>query len=262
MQQVVQVPLQLFAGAAEAGGADDQAHVGRSVEAVQRFAQFVALFAFDAAGDAACAGVVRHQHQVTTGEADEGGQGRALVAALFFLDLDDDFLAFAEHFLDVDAAFGGLLEVLAGDFLQRQEAVALGAEVDEGGFEAGLDASDPALVDVGFLLLACTRFDVQVIQALAVDQSNTQLFGLSCVNQHSFHVIPMGFRAAGNGDWRTRLSRSVSGACQGRRAVPVSSELQPNGAGIATTSPACCVVTEALVQEEESTVGSGRNEAS
>ncbi|BAU73579.1 hypothetical protein ppKF707_3794 [Metapseudomonas furukawaii] len=24
----------------------------------------------------------------------------------------------------------------------------------------------------------------------------------------------MGFRAAGNGDWRTRLSRSVSGACR------------------------------------------------
>ncbi|MCY1219147.1 hypothetical protein D9M72_311100 [compost metagenome] len=229
MQQVVQVPLQLFAGAAEAGGADDQTHVGRSVEAVQRFAQFVALFAFDAAGDTAGAGIVRHQHQVTTGEADEGGQGCALVAALFFLDLDDDLLAFAEHFLDVDAAFRGFLEVFAGDFFQGQEAVALGAEVDEGCLEAGFDASDSAFVDVGLLLLAGTRFDVQVIQALAVDQSNTQLFGLSRVNQHSFHVVPMGFRATGNGDWRTRLSRSVSGACQRWRATPVSSEVRPKG---------------------------------
>src|SRR5690606_36892976 len=97
LQQVVEVPLHFFAGATQAGGAHDQAHVGRGVETVQGLAQFVALFTFDAAGDATCTRVVRHQNKVAAGEADEGGQGCALVAALFLLDLDDDFLAFLEY---------------------------------------------------------------------------------------------------------------------------------------------------------------------
>src|SRR5471030_3114119 len=79
LQQVVEVPLHFFAAAAQAGSAHDQAHVGWSDQAVQRFTQFVALFTFDATGNAAGTWVVRHQHQVTTGQADEGGQGCALV---------------------------------------------------------------------------------------------------------------------------------------------------------------------------------------
>jgi hypothetical protein len=55
-----------------------------AIRAVQRFTQFVALFAFDAAGDAAGTRVVRHQNQVTAGQADESGQGGALVATFFF----------------------------------------------------------------------------------------------------------------------------------------------------------------------------------
>ena len=51
----------------------------------------------------------------------------------------------------------GFLEVFGGDFFEGEEAVAFGAEVDEGGFEAGFDASDAAFVDVGLLLLAGAR---------------------------------------------------------------------------------------------------------
>ncbi|CCQ85084.1 hypothetical protein PA18A_1673 [Pseudomonas aeruginosa 18A] len=245
LQQVVEVPLQFLGAAAEAGGAHDQAHVGRCVEAVQGLAQLVALFAFDTAGDATGARVVRHQHQVTAGQADEGGQGGALVAALFLLDLDDDFLAFAQDFLDVDPAFGGLLEVFAGDFFEGEEAVAFGAEVDEGGFEAGFDASDAAFVDVGLLLLAGARLDVEVEQALAVDQCNTQLLGLSRVDQHSFHVVPMVSGATGNGDRHTRLSRSVLGRVfRNGGPFPCPAALG-TGCRSATTSPASCV-SEAL----------------
>ena len=100
LQQVVEVPLHFFAAAAKAGSTHDQAHVARHGQAVQGFTQFVALFAFDAAADATSTWIVRHQYQVTTGEADEGGQGRALVAALFLLDLDDQLLAFLDHVLD------------------------------------------------------------------------------------------------------------------------------------------------------------------
>ena len=250
LQQVVQVPLQLFAGAAEARGAHDQAHVGRGVEAIEGFAQFVALLALDAPGNAAGPRVVGHQHQVAAGQADEGGQCRALVAALFLLDLDDDFLAFAQHVLDVDPAFGALGEVFAGDFLERQEAVALGAEVDEGSLEAGFDASNAALVDVGLLLLASARLDIEVEQALAIDQGNTQLFGLSRVDQHSFHVVPMV-----SGLPETAVGTHDShGRCQVRRERPGRYPCQAAQA----IWPGCdwrlllTVGTEALFEEEES----------
>ncbi len=156
LQQVVEVPLHFFAAAAKAGSAHDQAHVGRSDQAIQRFTQFIAFFAFDAARNAAGTRVVRHQHQVTTGQADEGGQGCALVATFFFFDLNDNFLAFGQDVLDVDAAFRCFLEVFAGDFFEWQEAMALRAKIDKGSLEAWFDASNPAFIDVGLLLLART----------------------------------------------------------------------------------------------------------
>src|SRR5690606_16294369 len=191
LQQIIQVPLQLFGAAAEAGGAHDHAHVGRNVQAVQCFTQFVALFALDATGDTTGAGVVRHQHQIAAGQADEGGEGSALVAALFLVDLDDDFLAFLEYILDVDPAFGLFGAVFAGDFLQRQDALRFGCELDSCGLVLGLDAVRAALVDGGLLLLACAAFDIQVVQALAVYQRYAQLFWLSCVDQHSFPEVPL-----------------------------------------------------------------------
>ena len=64
----------------------------------------VAVLALDAARDAAGARVVRHQHQEASGQADERGERSALVAALFLLDLDDEFLAFLEQVADAGAA--------------------------------------------------------------------------------------------------------------------------------------------------------------
>ncbi len=156
LQQVIEVPLHFFAAAAQACSTNDQTHVGWRDQAIEGFTQFVALFTFDTTRDAAGTRVVGHQNQVAAGKADEGGQGCALVATFFFLDLDDDFLAFAQDVLDVDAAFRGFLEVLAGDFLEGQKAVALRAEIDKGSLKAGFDASDSAFIDVGLLLLACT----------------------------------------------------------------------------------------------------------
>ena len=129
---------------------------------LQRLAHLVALAVADAPRDAARAGVVRHQDDEPAGEADEGRQRGALGAAFFLLDLDDDFLAFAQDLADVDPAVGTRLvdEVLGGDFLQWQEAVAVGAVLDEGRVEAGLDPRDPAFVDVGFLLFPGLALDI------------------------------------------------------------------------------------------------------
>ena len=134
LHQVVEVPLQLLGAAADARGAHDQAHAVRHAELVHGLLELAALLTLDAPRDAAGLGVVGHQHQEAAGQGDEGGQGGALVAALLLVDLDDDLLALLQHLLDAGAPIGLLDEVLPGDLLEGQEAVAVGAEVDEGGF--------------------------------------------------------------------------------------------------------------------------------
>src|SRR5262249_8402697 len=159
--------------AANARGAGDHAHALRDLELGDRVAQVVALLALDAARDAAAARVVRHQHEVAAGERDVRGERRALVAALVLVDLDDELHPFAELVLHPAAtaavavvvlavAAARALQVLARDFLERQEAVALSAVVDEARFEARLDARNHGLVDVALTLLLACGFDVEV----------------------------------------------------------------------------------------------------
>ena len=118
LQQVIQIPLQLFGIAANAGGADDHAHVVWDVELVQRVLQCGTVLAFDPTRDATGARRIGHQHHVAAGERDERGQGGALVATLFLIDLDHHFLALTQQLTDgrlvvVDTG----LEVIARDFL-------------------------------------------------------------------------------------------------------------------------------------------------
>ena len=192
-QQVVQVPLQLARLAADAGGARDDAHAVRVLELLERSLQFGAVLALDAPADAAAARVVRHQHHIAAGQAHEGGQRGALVAAFFLLDLDQQFLAFPDHVLDPGLRRrGAALEILARDFLERQEAVAILAVVDETGFQRRLDAGDDGLVDIALALLAPFDFDLVVEQFLPVDDGQAALFGLRGIDQHALHVcVPL-----------------------------------------------------------------------
>jgi hypothetical protein len=48
--------------------------------------------------------VFGHQHAIAAGEAQIGGERRALVAALFLDDLDQQHLTAADHVLDLVAA--------------------------------------------------------------------------------------------------------------------------------------------------------------
>jgi hypothetical protein len=140
VDQVVEVPLQLFGGAADAGGAHDGAHAVGDLQRVHRLAQLLAVVAFDPAGDTTGPRVVWHQDQEPARQADEGREGGALVAALLLLDLDDDLLAFLDQVADVATALlaGRLvLEVLLRDFLEGQEPVPIGAVVDEGASRLG-----------------------------------------------------------------------------------------------------------------------------
>ncbi|MCG3170314.1 MAG: hypothetical protein CALGDGBN_01853 [Pseudomonadales bacterium] len=221
VQQVVEVPLQFLGRTPHAGGADDDAHAVGQVERVQRIAQLGTLLALDAAADAAGARVVRHQHEVASGQADERGQRGTLVAAFFLVHLHQYLGAFADHVADARPALGvvraAALEVLARDFLQRQEAVAIGAEFDERGLEAGLDARDAALVDVGLGGDPVTVLDVQIVQSLAVDHCDPQLLWLGCVDEHAFH----GYQCPVSrllGLWYRRSSVTDSIACRAERS--------------------------------------------
>src|SRR5690606_36311091 len=109
-------PFELFRAAAYAGRTDDAAHAFRHFEVLERLADRVALLALDAPRDATCARVVRHQDDESAREADERRQRGAFRAALLFIDLNDDLLAFAQDLADLHtlARLGLLDEVLAG----------------------------------------------------------------------------------------------------------------------------------------------------
>ena len=63
----------------------------------------------------------------------------------------------------------------------------ISSKVNESRFKAGFYPGNAALVDVGLFLFAGTGFDIKVEQPLAVNQRDAQLFGMSCIDQHSFH---------------------------------------------------------------------------
>ncbi len=152
--QIVQIPLQLFGGSTDPGGAHDGAHAVGNLQRIHGLAHLVAVLALDAPRHAARPRVVRHEHQKAPGETDERGERSTLVAAFFFFDLHDQLLAFLQKVLDVEPAAGRRLrpEVFLGDLFQRQEAMPLRAVFDECGFETGLDAGYPAFIDIGFFL--------------------------------------------------------------------------------------------------------------
>ena len=187
LQQVVQVPLQLFERATDARGPGNHAHAVRYLELGDGVAQLVAVLALDPARDAATARIVRHQHQVAAGKRDVGGQRGAFVTALVLVNLDDQLLPVLELILDAALAAFALAQVVARDFLERQKAVAVGAVVDKTGFETGLDASNDGLVDIALALFLACGLDIEVDQFLAVDDRHPEFLRLGGIEQHAFH---------------------------------------------------------------------------
>ena len=62
------------------------------------------------------------------------------------------------------------------------------AVINERGLETRFNSSDFAFVNIRFFLLMARAFNIQIVQPLSIYKGNTQLFLLSCVNQHSFHL--------------------------------------------------------------------------
>ncbi len=88
-QQIFEVALDLAALAFHAGGADDDRHAFRRIQFVDDRLQALAVGnRGDAARDAAATIGVGHQHAIAAGQRQIGGEGSALVAALFLGHLD------------------------------------------------------------------------------------------------------------------------------------------------------------------------------
>ena len=135
-EQVVKIPLQLRRVAANAGRARNDAHALRILELVHCLLELGAFVSFDAAAHAATAGIVGHQHHIAARQTDESGQRRALVAALFFFHLYQQFLAFTNRVADARLAgrntFG---KILTGNFLERQKPMPLFTVINKTGFQ-------------------------------------------------------------------------------------------------------------------------------
>ena len=58
----------------------------------------------------------------------------------------------------------------------------IAAIVDECRFEAGLYPGDFGLIDIGLFLFPGLTFDIQVVKTLPIDQGNSQLLGVSCID--------------------------------------------------------------------------------
>ncbi len=144
-QQVFEVALDLLLGARRAGRADDEPHALRHFELGGDGLEALAVLRLrDLARDAAATGGVRHQDGVAAGERQVGGEGGALVAALFLDDLHQDHLAALDDLLDLVAARAAARA--RGQLFERVLARAdlLDAlHLDRGG--VGLDLTDAAV---------------------------------------------------------------------------------------------------------------------
>ena len=106
--------------------------------------------------------------------------------------MNNEFLSFLDQLGNAGPAFAVpafLLEVLLGDFLKGEEAVALGAVIHEGGFKAGFYPGDARLINVGFGLNPHAGFNVEIVKLLPINQRNPKFLGLGGVNQHPFHAV-------------------------------------------------------------------------
>ena len=239
LEQVVEIPLELFRGFPDTGGAHDESHPRRNFECTQRLAQFGPILTLDAPRDPARPRVVGHQDEIAPGKARKRGECGALPAALLLLDLNEQFQPFGQGVLDRRrlAGLGHLVGVvLACDLLERQEAVPLRAIVDERGLQALLHPRDLRLVDTRLALTAPGNFDVEVVQKLAIHHRDPAFFGLGRVDQHSFHCSFRGRTAAGPrysapDSTAGRAKNSHDGTCRGSRGGAVSFAGRREGPG-------------------------------
>ena len=100
--QIFEVAAHFLPGARGARRTQDHAHAVRHVEILcDRLEALAVARVGDLARNAAATRGIRHQHGIAAGERQIGRQRRALVAALFLHDLDQQHLPALDHFLNL-----------------------------------------------------------------------------------------------------------------------------------------------------------------
>ena len=191
LEEQVEIADEVAGFFALAGGADDEAHTFGNGEFVDEGLEAFALGGvLDFAGDAAAVGE-RREDKVAAGDGEIGGGAGALGADGALGDLDHDLGARGIHRWDVfdrglGGAGGGVFLFVNADDLdvgigRRGEHVpvvekrVLGvADVNEGGFEAGIEVLDAALVDAADHAVVGLALDFKFLEA-AVDEERNPL---------------------------------------------------------------------------------------
>jgi hypothetical protein len=191
LEQIVQIPLQLFFATADASSPSDNTHAWGDIQFRHYIAQFSTVFSLYSPGYPSTPGVVRHKDEITAGEGDIGGKSRPLRTTLILVHLNNKLLALMKRILNAGSrGVRGFLEVRAGYFLERKKAMPFTAILDKRSFEARLKTGDDSLVDITLALFLGSRLDVKIDQLLPIDNSDTKLFRLCRVKQHAFHNMP------------------------------------------------------------------------
>jgi hypothetical protein len=187
---------------------------------------FTGFFVFDFAtyADSLESG---HEYEIATGYGDVCGESGAFVSDTFFDDLNKDFAAALEDFLNgrfvagiafvevsggatttsgfvvviivivVVIEFLGLIfyevpVVLEFDVADVEEAISTNAEIDEGGLDTGFDVYDFAFVDVTDVVFCAAAFYVEFFEDAIFDDGNPAFLGLEDVDEHFlFHGGPV-----------------------------------------------------------------------
>src|SRR5262249_43533561 len=110
----------------------------------------------------------------------------------FLDDLDQDLFAGTQQFAHAPAPScvatvgwrRGARQVAKADFVEGQKRVAVGADVDERGFQRGVNPLDDALVDVPFEVLATQGFDFEGLEYAVFEYGHPTLFRVGDVDQH------------------------------------------------------------------------------
>src|SRR4029077_1961533 len=160
----------------------------RNIEIAQNFPEPIALLrVFDFSRDSAAI-AERHQDQITTGEAQVGGNARTLCSNRAFGNLHDDFRADRINAWNIFRSYAFAL-FLRGpvDFFnpaiergrkripEMQERVFIKADVDEHRLQTHLDVLDPAFVNAADDVARAAALDAIFFQPAILEQRHATL---------------------------------------------------------------------------------------
>ena len=211
-QEIFVIAFDFGLGALAAGGAHDHRHFRWHLELADNRLEALAVGRIgDFAADPATTRGVRHQHTITAGQRQIGGQGGALVAAFLFDHLHQHDLAAGDHLLDfvaardLAAAAHHVVDGVAADrFRLRLVAFILAALAIGGGLGVFGDGLGGGVLGGGFRLLKGGVVVLQVAggglfgdQRLAVLDRDAVIVGVDFVKGQKAMAIAAIFHERG-----------------------------------------------------------------